>query len=132
MNKAELRKQSHRLGNATNGVVEVRGGFYEAHREEILHLLERTVEIIQASHPFEKIISRSENGERLILEVTSAKLAERLGHTLDRAFGGKTIYEMLGDTGQARIYWEREAALLPKKVSAQKIPMKNKGKLVKR
>lgn len=132
MKKAELRKQSHRVRNATNGVVEVRGGFYEAHREEIRHLLEHTVAVIQATHPFEKILSRSENGDRLILEVTSAKLAERLGHTLDRAYGGKTVYEMLGDTGQARIYWEREAALLPKKISAQKFPMKNKGKLIKK
>lgn len=106
MKKVELRKRDH-LESMANGVVDIRGDFYLAHRDEINHLIDVTVESVQATHPFERIVARYGNGAELIVEVTSRKLAERLGRTLNRVYGGRTVYTIMHDTQQARVFWER-------------------------
>ena len=115
-----------------NGIVDVRGGFYLAHRDEILHLIEITVESVRSSHPFERILAKESDGDGLILEVTSAKLAERLGRTLNRVYGGHTEYAMMHDTGQARVFWERGAGIFSQENGPMRFPRKRKGLRVRK
>lgn len=107
MKKIALRKRKV-TSKVANGIVQIRGSFYEAHQAEIHHLIKQTVQTLQTTHPYDKILKMSQNGEELVVELTSPKLAQHVGRTLNKAFGGNTSYEVMHDTGQARVTWERQ------------------------
>lgn len=127
MKKAAFRKRSM-PSHMANGIVDVRGEFYRAHRDEIMHLIDLTVENVRSTHPFEGILSREEERDALVLEVTSAKLAERLGKMLNRVYGGHTEFAMMHDTGQARVFWERGTETGGEENGRKRFPPSRKSK----
>jgi len=133
MKKIELRKRNNHK-KLSNGIVQVTGKYYEVHPEEIEHLIQRTISVVQETHPDEKILKLSRNRGDLIIELTSAKLAQRVGRALNNAYGGKTLYEMMHDTGQGRVYWERNElskAMLESKEKGRKRRRKRGAKVRK-
>ena len=45
---------------------------------------------------------------RLVITTTTEHLAQRLGHALEKAFGGEVRYDFSHENKLARVYWQRD------------------------
>ncbi|RKZ22446.1 ATPase [bacterium] len=91
------------------GWVEIRGSFFEKHREDIMNTIKREEERAWKKNPLEKIISIKEEGDRVVIETTTESLATRLGRILHRSYKGKLDYKFSDEAKFVRLIWEREA-----------------------
>ena len=93
--------------NHPAGSVEIRGTYFQSHREEILTLINNIESVETSVHPLERIMSRSELDEHLVIKTTGTHLACKIGKMLSRAFQGD--YSFFYGEGQQQIfvYWER-------------------------
>lgn len=91
------------------GFLYVRGDFLLSHRQEIEHLLDKEAERTSVDNPLARIMGRQtdENG-RLVITTTTEHLAQRLGHALEKAYGGKVQYNFAHENKMARVYWHRD------------------------
>lgn len=91
------------------GVLTLRGGFLEAHKEEILNRAKNEESRAKAVNPLERIISIKEEGATMEIHTTNEKLAQRIGREIQRAFKGHVAYHWSRDDKLVRVEWEREA-----------------------
>jgi hypothetical protein len=52
---------------------------------------------------------KQEKGLGLLVSTTTERLAQRLGHALEKAYGGDVKYDFSHENKLARVYWRREA-----------------------
>ena len=92
-----------------SGFLYVFGDFVPSHREEIGRLLDKESERAAVDNPTARIMKRrtNENG-RFMVATTTEHLAQRLGHALEKAFGGKIRYDFSHENKLARVYWHRD------------------------
>lgn len=91
------------------GFVYLDGSFYEAHHEEINQLLRNEVERAAQDNPLARIMtSKPDEGHKLTVTTTTEHLAQRLGHALEKAFGGRAHYDFSHENKLARVNWQRE------------------------
>lgn len=91
------------------GFVYLDGAFFVAHHEEIEQLLNNEAERAAEDNPLARILeSRSGDGHKLTVTTTTEHLAQRLGHALEKAFGGKSRYDFSHENKLARVNWLRE------------------------
>lgn len=98
-----------RAEGVPSGFVYLDGTFLAAHREEIEHFLEKEAERAAEDNPLAKVMGK-QIGEDGVLTVTTTTehLAERLGQSLQKAFGGKVQYDFSHENKLARVYWHRD------------------------
>ena len=91
------------------GFVYLDGTFFELHDKEIRQLLLNETERAGEDNPLARImeVKRGE-GHKLIVTTTTEHLAQRLGHALEKAFGGSTHYDFSHENKLARVKWQRE------------------------
>ncbi|MBW1916434.1 MAG: ATPase [Deltaproteobacteria bacterium] len=90
------------------GVLTLQGDFFNQHREEIITLLNREAERVSAKSPADRIIQMvEEDKERLIVETTTEKLAQRLGRAVYRAYKGELDFRWSHMNKFVRVYWSR-------------------------
>ncbi len=93
-----------------DGVLQVRGAFAEAHREEIVGLLRNLEERERAEHPLKRIIAIADDEGGFDVTVTEAKLARSFGRALEKAYSGRL--DQPGTSadpgGLARVHWTRD------------------------
>ena len=89
------------------GIVTLSGSYLWKHEEEIQRILKNEAHKALAKNPFERIIRRLRDGDKLVIETTEKKLAEHLGRVLHKAHRGKLDISWTGDPNTCRVNWER-------------------------
>jgi len=91
------------------GFVFLDGAFFVDHQKEIKQLLQNEAERAAEDNPLARILEYKV-GElhQLTVSTTTEHLAQRLGHTLEKAFGGSVHYDFSHENKLARVSWRRE------------------------
>lgn len=91
------------------GFVFLDGAFFVEHRKEIKQLLRNEAERAAEDNPLARILEWKEGeGHQLTVSTTTEHLAQRLGHTLEKAFDGSVDYDFSHENKIARVSWRRE------------------------
>lgn len=91
------------------GFVFLDGAFFVGHQKEIQQLLRNEAERAAEDNPLARILEWKEGDEhQLTVSTTTEHLAQRLGHTLEKAFGGVVHYDFSHENKLARVSWRRE------------------------
>jgi len=91
-----------------SGVVLLRGGYLRDHRDEILKLIRNEERRAMGFNPLERIISVTEQADRMEITTTDEKLAQRIGRQVRKACGGAVSYKWSEDSKLLRVAWMRE------------------------
>ncbi len=90
------------------GILTLKGDFFQQHREEIMALVEKEAARIAAKSVQDRLIRIIPGGkDRLVVETTSEKLAQHLGRTVYRAFKGDLDFRWSEMNKFVRVYWSR-------------------------
>jgi hypothetical protein len=90
------------------GFVFLDGGFFDAHHEGIEQLLRNEAERAAEDNPLARIMTwKRGEGHKLTVSTTTEHLAQRLGHALEKAFGGTAHYDFSHENKLARVNWQR-------------------------
>jgi len=92
------------------GRVELAGGFYPAHREEILNLVRNEGEAERHERPLERIMEIAEAAAGAVVTTTGVHLARRIGEALSRSYQGALDLRYGDGETTVRVAWSREAA----------------------
>ncbi len=90
------------------GFVTVDGAFFEHHGDEIEVLLTNEAERAALDNPLGRMMTSTREKGQLLLTTTTEHLAQRLGHALEKAFGGTVRYDFSHENKVARVYWHRD------------------------
>lgn len=91
-----------------HGYVTVHGPFAEGERTAIERLLLNEAARVVAEHPLARIMRwEREVPDVLRVTTTTERLAQRLGHAVEKAFGGVVRYDFSHENKQARVDWHR-------------------------
>lgn len=91
------------------GFVYLDGAFFIGHRDEIEHLLLNEAKRAGEDNPLARILELNEgDGHKLTVTTTTEHLAQRLGHAVEKAFGGEVQYNFSHENKIARVSWQRE------------------------
>jgi hypothetical protein len=102
---ADRRKRDRLPG----GIVSLSGSFFTAHRQTIEELVSNEEARARGVNPMERIIGRDADGDSLTVQTTTPKLAQRIGHSLEKAYHGEVDYRWSENDHRARVNWSREA-----------------------
>ncbi len=89
------------------GVVDIKGPFFESHRDEILSLIQNREKLEKGRHPLERLMAIKKFGAGLRVETTGIHMARRLGDALEDAYQGKLEFDYLKGQEKVRVNWER-------------------------
>lgn len=91
------------------GFVFLEGSFLAAHRQEIEQLLRNEAMRAGEDNPLARILEFDKSaGRKVIVSTTTEHLAQRLGHALEKAFGGNVDYDFSHENKLARVSWKRD------------------------
>jgi len=90
------------------GVLSLRGEFFAQHREEIVKLLEKEASRVRARSVLDRIIRMTPEGDQLVVETTTEKLAQHLGRAIHKAYKGDLKFHWGEVDKLVRVYWSRE------------------------
>ncbi|MEJ5330385.1 MAG: BCAM0308 family protein [Desulfobaccales bacterium] len=89
------------------GVLTLSGEFFNERREEILGLVEKEAAKVAARSVDDRIIQIIPEGDKVVVETTTEKLAQHLGRTLYRAYKGDLDFRWSEMNRFVRVYWKR-------------------------
>ena len=99
-------------GNALSGVPSDRtfidGRFVSEHADEIKNLLKNENEKTAKVNPLARIMEIRPEADRLVVTTTTEHLAQQLGRSLGKAFGGDVRYDFSHENKLARVHWHRD------------------------
>jgi NMD protein affecting ribosome stability and mRNA decay len=91
------------------GFVYLRGGYLREHLTEIEKLLRKEADRAADDNPTGRILEwGDEKDGEVVLTTSTEHLAQRLGRSLERAFGGAVRYDFSHENKLARVYWQRD------------------------
>ncbi len=89
------------------GTLELKGDFFESHREEILNLVRNVEKAEMGEHPLERIMAVEEAGECTLITTTGVHIARRILEALARSYEGKSSFQYGDGSKNIRGFWER-------------------------
>jgi NMD protein affecting ribosome stability and mRNA decay len=89
------------------GFVEVKGPFFQEHREDILHLIHNVEALEKKQHPLERIMSETEKKGQVSLTTTGIHVARAIGDALAKAYKGELSFKYPDAEKTLRVRWER-------------------------
>lgn len=89
------------------GYVTLSGDFLADHKEEIINLVRNKEERAMYVNPLSRIIDIRESDGNIEIRTTTAKLAQRIGQILEKAYKGTVDYKWSDDVKIARVAWSR-------------------------
>ncbi len=89
------------------GFLNLAGDFFTAHRDEVMSLVQNTVERQKAEHPLKRIMDMSEEDGGLVITFTDMHLARSVGEEIARAYEGELDIQYPEKSGLVRVYWRR-------------------------
>ena len=91
------------------GFVFLDGDFFSSHGDEIEQLLRNEAKRAAEDNPLARAMEfKRGDGHKLTVSTTTEHLAQRLGHALEKAFGGSVHYNFLHENKLARVNWRRD------------------------
>ena len=91
------------------GFVYLDGSFSVTHHDEIEQLLRNEAQRAAEDNPLARIMEcKRGDGHNFTVTTTTEHLAQRLGHALEKAFGGNIRYDFSHENKLARVNWLRE------------------------
>lgn len=95
-------------GGEPRGFVYLDGAFIAGHRKEIENLILNEAKRASEDNPLARILELEErDGHKLTVTTTTEHLAQRLGHAVEKAFGGEVQYTFSHENKIARVSWQR-------------------------
>jgi hypothetical protein len=92
-----------------SGFVYLDDAFFVGHQQEIKNLLLNEANKAGEDNPLARILElREGDGHKLTVTTTTEHLAQRLGHAVEKAFGGDIQYNFSHENKIARVSWRRE------------------------
>lgn len=96
-------------GGEPRGFVYLDGAFLAGHGTEIQNLILNEAKRASEDNPLARILELKEgDGHKLTVTTTTEHLAQRLGHAVEKAFGGEVQYNFSHENKIARVSWQRE------------------------
>lgn len=90
------------------GIVTLSGRFVNAHRTEIVNLIDHENRHAMQVNPLERIMDIQQSDNGLIVQTTNEKLAQKIGRSVHKAYSGEIEYKWSEDTRLARVNWHRD------------------------
>ncbi len=90
------------------GVLTLSGGFFEGHRDEIMNLVQNSVEAQKAEHPVKRIMDiedRKDGG--VVITFTDIRLPRGVGKAIEHAYEGDLDIHYTDEAGIVRVTWVR-------------------------
>jgi len=90
------------------GYLSIEGGFVREHADEIMSAIDNKEEMAFQINPLEQIVEIRRFEDRIEVQTTTDKMAQRLGQLLHKTFSGEIAYKWSSDTKLARVVWTRD------------------------
>lgn len=92
------------------GVITLTGDFLKSHKDQILHLVRHQETRAKGINPLERIIVIKDRRDRVEIQTTNERLAQRIGREIQRAYKGDAKYHWSRDDKFIRVDWHRDAS----------------------
>lgn len=89
------------------GYVTLKGEFFAAHRDEVLHLARNREAHEKAEHALERIMAIADVEDGTLITTTDTHLARDIGEALHAAYKGKLEYHYNKEENLLRVLWAR-------------------------
>lgn len=89
------------------GYLTLGGKFFQAHREEILHLVRNEGEREKTEHPLKRIINIEDHDDGVLVTTTSIHMARRIGDAVHHAYQGGLEFHYNEEENLLRVNWTR-------------------------
>lgn len=104
----EICPACHRINDQyPAGFLTLRGEFFLAHREEILHLAQNVEKRERAEHPLKRIMAIEEKDGGDLITTTDIHLARGLGEAIHDAYQGELEFHYNPEEYLLRVHWQR-------------------------
>lgn len=90
------------------GIVSLRGNFFDVHRDEIWNVVKRVARNKEQRNVSSRILNVADDNGGLVIETTDEHLAERMGKELQKAFKGNLEMKWQEGAALVRVSWERD------------------------
>ncbi len=90
------------------GYLTVKGGFFKAHKEEIMHLIRNREELEKSEHPMNRIMGMDDEDGTVVITFTDTHLPKGIGKALHDAFEGELDVQYTEEGNIVRVTWVRE------------------------
>lgn len=98
-----------RKAGVASGFLTLEGTFFVAHRDEVLHFIEREIERAQVDNPLAQMVGLDSGAHGgVLVKTTTEHLAHRLGRGLASAFKGHVDFDYSHENKVARVHWRRD------------------------
>jgi len=89
------------------GYLILSGEFLGQHRDELVTLIEKEAGRVSARSVMDRIIQLAPEGDKLVVETTTEKLAQHLGRAVYKAYKGDLSFKWSDPNRFVRVYWSR-------------------------
>jgi hypothetical protein len=89
------------------GQLTLSGEFFNAHRDEILHLVRNAESKARSEHPLERIMDIEQEDDRAVVTFTDAHLVHGIGEALRHAYQGELDSRYTDEDALLRVSWTR-------------------------
>jgi len=90
------------------GILTLSGDFFRERQPEIITLIKNEAARVSSRNVLDRVIKMTEEGkDRLVVETTTEKLAQRLGRAVYRAYKGKLDFRWAEMNRFVRVNWSR-------------------------
>lgn len=93
--------------NFPSGYIEIKGSFFNEHRDEILNLIRNVEKQEKENHPLERIMLITDRIDHILVTTTGVHIARRIGEALSRSYSGDFSFQYAKDDKNIRVYWQR-------------------------
>lgn len=93
--------------NYPAGYVEIKGPFFETHREEISNLVQNAERREKTERPLERIIAVKYSDDHATITTTGVHVARRIGEALSSAYSGELLFQYADEERSIRVLWHR-------------------------
>lgn len=90
------------------GTVTLRGAFFAAHRDDVLHLVRNVEQREKKEHPLNRIMAIEDQGGAVVVSTTEVHLARAIGSAVHAAHKGEIDYAYDDEESRVRVTWERD------------------------
>lgn len=89
------------------GILTLEGPFFDAHRAELLNLVQNVEKAEKSTHPLERIITIEEQDGQTRVTTTGVHLTRRISEALFRSYEGDLSYQYGDGAKLIRSFWKR-------------------------
>jgi NMD protein affecting ribosome stability and mRNA decay len=89
------------------GILTLSGEFFAQHQAEIIKLLEKEASRVGARSVMDRVIQMIPEGDKLVVETTTEKLAQHLGRAVYKACKGDLNFRWGEPNRFVRVFWSR-------------------------